>query len=221
MHKMIHSDNLIFDTLTKRMRGGDGMRRTAVLCAGALLLTGCGRASLSAPQPDAVCSAAETVPANAAAGEAAAWAAVYADEPACVRILLAHDALCARCTYDPEAPARHTAAGAWDGAAVCDGYAAAFSEMMRACGVPVLTVTGTADGIPHAWNLVALDGAWYHIDCTWDDRDDTAVSHTYFLCDDAFMQQTHRWDTGAYPSAQGCAHRYEEIVQGMLHPLSG
>ena len=102
------------------------MRRIAVLCVGALLLTGCGSTSLPAAQQDAVCSTAETAPAGEIAEEAAAWAAVYADAPACVRILLAHDALCARCTYDSEASARHTAAGAWNGAAVCDGCAAAW-----------------------------------------------------------------------------------------------
>ena len=28
---------------------------------------------------------------------------------------------------------------------------------------------GTADEIDHAWNLVELDGKWYHLDATWDD----------------------------------------------------
>lgn len=195
-------------------------RRIAVSATVLILLTGCAEAAEQiVPEKESLPLG--TQPDMGIAEAAAGWAVPFGDEPAAVRILLAHDALCTRCTYDSEAPFRHTAYGAWEcGAAVCDGYAAAFAALMQAAGVPVLTVTGTAGGIPHAWNLIALDGAWYHIDCTWDDRDDNAVSHEYFLCGDDEMQQTHHWDTEGYPSAAGCTYCYEGIAESMRRKMA-
>lgn len=74
----------------------------------------------------------------------------------------------------------YTAEGALvKGAAVCDGYAKAFLQMAKACGLEAKYVSGKAgacyesDGllgnINHAWNKVKLDGQWYHVDVTWED----------------------------------------------------
>lgn len=193
-----------------------------ILCgAVCLLLCGCGGRQPDAP-PAAVAASVQTEAdrrAEAVRAEAARWAALYADEPAAVRALLAHDRICRNCSYQADAPERHSAYGAMlCGEAVCDGYAAAFAAMMQAADIPVRTVTGTArtDGqeIPHAWNLAELDGHWYHIDCTWDDGDPPA--HTFFLCTDAMMQETHSWDASAYPSAAGGTMRYETVAAEML-----
>lgn len=48
---------------------------------------------------------------------------------------------------------------------VCAGYASAYSILMNLLGIPTLVMTSDT----HAWNLVKLDGNWYHIDTTWDD----------------------------------------------------
>lgn len=150
-----------------------------------------------------------------------AWCRNYDTESDDVLVLLAHDALCRRCIYSEISPDRHSAYGAWIGhQAVCDGYAEAFALLMETAGIPVKIVTGTAlDGDspfePHAWNLVQLAGAWYHIDCTWDDAGDS-VSHTYFLCDDTAISATHTWDAKKYPPALGGGYRYEQIVSDMM-----
>ena len=71
-----------------------------------------------------------------------------------------------------------------DGEAVCAGYAAAFDLILRRAGYLTVRVSGTANGTGHAWNLVLLDGGWYHVDATWmEDHYDVN-----FLVDDATMR---------------------------------
>ena len=51
------------------------------------------------------------------------------------------------------------------GKAQCSGYADAFLQMAKACGLDARYVYNTR----HAWNLVNIDGDWYHVDVTWED----------------------------------------------------
>ena len=52
-----------------------------------------------------------------------------------------------------------------EGKGQCAGYADAFLQMAMACGLEARYVYNTS----HAWNLVKLDGDWYHVDVTWED----------------------------------------------------
>ncbi len=58
---------------------------------------------------------------------------------------------------------------------------------------------------PHAWNMVYLNGIWYHIDATWDDPIPSSgppiLRYNYFLKSSATMQADHSWDISAYPVA--------------------
>ena len=60
----------------------------------------------------------------------------------------------------------------------------AVCEEMGIQSIPV-----TSNRMNHAWNMVLLDGQWYHIDVTWDDAVSypAYVSYTYFLQSDAGM----------------------------------
>lgn len=51
------------------------------------------------------------------------------------------------------------------GKAQCAGYADAFLQMGKACGLEVRYVYNE----DHAWNLIQLDGEWYHVDLTYED----------------------------------------------------
>lgn len=82
---------------------------------------------------------------------------------------------------------------------VCDGYAEAFMLFMLINDVEAEVITGKADGGPHAWNQVKVDGKWYNLDLTWDDPIDTNtgrdipnhVFYKYFMLDDKELYATH------------------------------
>ena len=58
---------------------------------------------------------------------------------------------------------------------VCDGYARAYKILMDKAHIPTDYVSGknrfNSNLSSHVWNLVKLDGKWYHVDVTWDDQD--------------------------------------------------
>ena len=56
-----------------------------------------------------------------------------------------------------------------DGKSVCNGYAKAVQYLLRYAGIPCIIVNGNAGGSAHAWNIVEIDGAYYHMDATWGD----------------------------------------------------
>ena len=59
-----------------------------------------------------------------------------------------------------------------DKKAVCAGYARAFQLILNAVGIESAFVSS---GV-HAWNLVKLEGDYYHIDVTWADSSNTKAS---------------------------------------------
>ncbi|MFJ7736717.1 transglutaminase domain-containing protein [Lysinibacillus sp. NPDC097287] len=88
--------------------------------------------------------------------------------------------------------------------AVCQAYALVLYRMLEKLGLEVRYVTGDAKEQLHAWVLVNLDDAWYHIDVTWDDPvPDKAneVRYNYFLLSDEQLAKDHEWDRTQYPVA--------------------
>lgn len=80
---------------------------------------------------------------------------------------------------------------------VCSGYAMLTYKMLHKLNIPVLIVTGTANNQSHAWNLVNLNGNWYHLDTTWNDPipdRKEKVSYDYFMLTDTKIKSTHLID---------------------------
>ena len=97
-----------------------------------------------------------------------------------------HDALLEKCTYKKGVDSIEdgwqyfSVYGAIvDGQAVCEGYAKAMMLMLNLVGVDCTTVRGGSMDERHMWNLVELDGSWYHLDSTWDDTEDD-YTHEFF-----------------------------------------
>ena len=79
--------------------------------------------------------------------------------------------------------------------AVCQGYALAYKLLCDRVGIECYMVT--SDSMNHAWNIVWLDGSWYHVDATWDDPSwdmPGRVDHTYlFRSDDDFRNRLEHY----------------------------
>lgn len=57
--------------------------------------------------------------------------------------------------------------------AVCAGYAKTFQYLLQRIGIECLYISGNCKGEPHAWNVVKLEGNYYHVDVTWGDYSNT------------------------------------------------
>lgn len=99
---------------------------------------------------------------------------------------------------------------------VCMAYALLFEKMMECLDIPCYYVIGKADGesdAGHAWNMVQLDGEWYHIDVTWNDIGSKSKTHEiryrYFLRSDELMKKDHIWNLNDYPPCT--SHRFKGL----------
>ncbi len=80
-----------------------------------------------------------------------------------------------------------------DGIGVCQSYAEAFKLLADEAGLPAVVMTGKLGNVPHAWNMVQLDGTWYHVDVTNNDGED-AVPYATYNTNDAFMASNYSFD---------------------------
>ncbi|REK74671.1 transglutaminase domain-containing protein [Paenibacillus paeoniae] len=106
------------------------------------------------------------------------------------------------------------------GQAVCQGYSLLGYRMLEKAGIPVLIAEGKVNTGEHAWNMVELDGQWYHLDLTWDDpvgAKDDRIRYTYYLKTDEELRADHEW-TRTYPEA---ATRYADALKELAEGSDG
>lgn len=126
------------------------------------------------------------------------------------KALLLHDRLAVYCSYDFSfSQNSYTMYGAFaSGLAVCDGYSRAYAYLLRNAGIENLHCASEA--LNHAWNLVKIDGTYYHVDVTWDDATiasgfsftyEGAVGHENFLRSNSGIVATGHNTTDYYAPA--------------------
>lgn len=77
-----------------------------------------------------------------------------------------------------------------NGKGVCGTYGEAYEYIMNKIGVKCIYLS--SKDMNHAWNLIQLNGEWYHVDCTWDDpvKDRIGLSrYEYFLINDDEIEE--------------------------------
>jgi len=125
------------------------------------------------------------------------------------------------CVYDPEGALRSsrseldsglgsTAYGALvEGYADSKGIAAAYSALCYAAGINCTVVEGTKDGEEHSWNIIDIDGSYYHVDASAYYIFGLSRS---FMQNDEQMKESCSWDTGKYPACNG-DQTYSDIIK--------
>jgi hypothetical protein len=111
------------------------------------------------------------------------------------KALYLHDLICRDFSYDETLGNDDLYSFLLNGSGTCQAYTALYTALLRRVGIEVHFAAG--DAISHIWNLVKLDGEWYHVDVTWDDSSDGTISHRHFLLSDsAARERGHRdWYT--------------------------
>lgn len=93
-----------------------------------------------------------------------------------------------------------------DKKSVCNGYAKAAQYLLNYFGIPCIIVNGSALGNAHAWNIVEIGGAYYHMDVTWGDpsyysQDEEEksgapdIDYSYLCVTTAEISKNHSIDT--------------------------
>ena len=120
------------------------------------------------------------------------------------KALLIHDRIAVLCEYDtstgiPSNSLSYTMYGALvKEVAVCQGYAEAYKYLLEKVGIE--SYLCSSEEMKHAWNIVKIDGKYYHVDVTWDDptQDITGrVKHTYFLLSTKSLKTVNNGDHNA------------------------
>lgn len=107
-----------------------------------------------------------------------------------------HDYLIQKYDYDEHYENYLDYEGYLDGTMVCQGYCMAAFLLLAEMDIPVRIVTGAAKDYQadpdHAWNVVKVDGQWYNMDVTWDDKGGIRrPDYSFFLkCDADFYKHT-------------------------------
>lgn len=84
--------------------------------------------------------------------------------------------------------------------AVCQGYTAMYNYLCNLAGIRMVCMTGTVDGVNHAWSRVYCDGVWYNVDATWCDP----VPDRAGYCDESWF-----WVTDGYLKTGGDARTFD------------
>lgn len=105
--------------------------------------------------------------------------------------------------YD-QSMTRYSAYEALEGHAVCQGYALLFYQLLEEAGIESTIIRGELLNKPHGWNMVNLEGEWYHFDAT----QDSTHYHTHgenpynhYALTDSQIARSHLWIRGEYPLA--------------------
>lgn len=91
--------------------------------------------------------------------------------------------------------------------AVCVGYATTFRLFMQMLDIDCMVVHDSY--LSHTWDLVKLDGEWYHTDIYSDA--DSKGNFSHFNLDDSSMMNMQEWNTDFFPAAEGYKYNYAYI----------
>ena len=92
--------------------------------------------------------------------------------------------------------------------AVCVGYATTFRLFMQMLGIDCMVVHDSY--LSHSWDLVKLDGQWYHTD-VYSDAGSSTGNFSHFNLNDETMMNSQEWNTDFFPAADGYKYNYAYV----------
>ncbi len=160
--------------------------------------------------------------------------------------LRVHDWICRNVEYDYEGRnknklsrviASHNILGVFaHHKAQCEGIAKAVKVLLNAVDMKCIVVTGDSikngQRVPHAWNIVDIDGESYQLDVTWDigaiERNKHHIVYDYFNLTDELMNQDHKADSSLpicrskkanYYVQRGCSFQMRHRLMAYIDKL--
>ena len=131
-----------------------------------------------------------------------------------LRALTACQYLMAHCRYTEDAGANGLNAALLGGEANSEGMALAYVDLCARLGLECQVIDGQRNWKDCYWNLVQIDGDYYHVDvpvCTEDGLEKA------FLLSDEIAWNSYRWDVAAYPRCIGPL-RYKDLLSENTAP---
>lgn len=111
--------------------------------------------------------------------------------------------------------------------ALCEGYAKTFSYLCNRVGIENTIVVGKTT-VDHMWNMVKLEGNWYHVDVTWDKPDAVIlesypdlVLYQYFMVTDSVIENTHTLNKKLYTPPRATASKENYFIKEKQYVKSG
>ena len=92
--------------------------------------------------------------------------------------------------------------------AVCVGYATTFRLFMQMLGIDCMVVHDSY--LSHSWDLVKLDGQWYHTDI-YSDVGSGEGNFSHFNLNDETMMNQQEWNLDFFPAADGYKYNYAYV----------
>lgn len=106
-----------------------------------------------------------------------------------------------------------------DKSTVCGGYAKAFSYLCSKVGIETITMLGDFNETPHMWNMVKIDGEWYHIDVTSGNAMNTDfpyIRYDYFCVTDDIINKYHVVYDQPFDYPKATSEKYNYFIYNNL-----
>lgn len=124
------------------------------------------------------------------------------------RALKAYEYICKYVSID-KAQLRNTIYDALIGNyAASEGIALGYVELCRQMGIECMVVYGQHNWQSHCWNIIKVDGVYYHVDAGLDEARDEQRG---FMKTDEDFWATYRWDMSSYPACMPLPEPDEEL----------
>lgn len=91
--------------------------------------------------------------------------------------------------------------------AICVGNATTFKLFMDMLDIECKIIHSTENG-EHAWDLVKIDGDWYHVDITFDGGSNKPAYSAFNVTDEAKEQASYPWDHDEFPAANSVKYSF-------------